>query len=42
MTIRSPELLWNLCRKLAIEMHFQPSEIEALKVSEALWWVLGK
>jgi hypothetical protein len=38
-TIPTETEIRNLCRKLAIDLHFQPSEIDKLTLSEALWWI---
>jgi hypothetical protein len=28
-----------LARRLAAELHFQPSEIDRLTIADALWWL---
>jgi hypothetical protein len=27
-------------RKLAIDLHFQPSEIDRMQIDDALWWLI--
>jgi hypothetical protein len=31
--------LKTLARRLAIDLHFQPSEIDRMTLPEALWWI---
>lgn len=34
-----PEAVRLIARRLAKELHFQPSEIDRLTLAEALWWL---
>lgn len=36
-----PETVRLIARRLAMELHFQPAEIDRLTLDEALWWLGG-
>lgn len=38
MTATETELK-RLAKRLAVELHFQPSEIDRLTVADAVWWL---
>lgn len=37
----TPDSLRQTARRLATELHFQPSEIDRLTLCDAAWWLGG-